>query len=184
MRNAAKYAGPSFIAIDVETATENPATICQIGLVYVANGLITSQTAQLINPETRFREFNADLHGITEAAVRHAPTLPALYPALTRQLNGQVIVSHTGFDPNALSAAAARYHLPAIPATWLDSAQIARQAWPHRYRRRWSLKLIAADLGIDFRHHDAAEDARAAAQIVLAACHHHQVPLSHWQPRR
>ena len=184
MQNATEYAGPSFIAIDVETATENPASICQIGLVRVENGRITGQTAQLVNPETRFREFNADLHGITEAAVRHAPTLPALYPALTRQLNGQTIVSHTGFDPNALSAAAARYGLPAIRATWLDSAQIARQAWPHRYRHRWSLKSIASDLSITFQHHAAADDARAAAQIVLAACREHHVGLAHWLPRR
>lgn len=185
MREGAAFAaGPSFVAVDVETAAENPGSICQIGLVRVRNGRITGQTALLVNPETRFREFNVELHGISELTVRHSPALPAVYPGLARQLAGQVVVSHTGFDRNALSAAAARYGLAEIRADWLDSARVARRAWPRKYRRRWSLGLIAADLGIAFRHHDAAEDARAAAEIVLAACREHNVGLEHWLPRR
>lgn len=175
--------GPSFIAIDVETANENPASICQIGIAQVANGRLQAPTSLLINPQTPFREFNTNLHGITEAAVRNAPPLPAVYPQLMRRLNNQIIVSHTGFDRAALSAAAAKYGLPPIRQPWLDSAQIARKAWPNKYRRRWNLKLIAADLGITFQHHNAAEDARAAAEIILAACRHRQVPLTHWLPQ-
>lgn len=174
--------GPSFIAIDVETANENPASICQIGIVQVTNGRIQTPTSQLINPQTPFREFNTNLHGITEAAVQNAPPLPAIYPRLLRQLSNQIIVSHTSFDRAALTAAAAQYHLPPMRQTWLDSARIARQAWPGKYRRRWNLKLIASDLGITFQHHNAAEDARAAAEIILAACRHRRVPLTHWLP--
>lgn len=175
--------GLSFIAIDVETANENPASICQIGIAQVANGRLQPPTSLLINPQTPFREFNTNLHGITEAAVRNAPPLPAVYPQLMRRLSRQIIVSHTTFDRAALSAAAARYGLPPMRQPWLDSAQIARKAWPNKYRRRWNLKLIAADLGITFQHHNAAEDARAAAEIILAACRHRQVPLTHWLPQ-
>ena len=57
------------------------------------------------------------------------------------------------------------------------------RTWPHRYRRRWSLSLIAGDLGIDFRHHDAAEDARAAGEIVLHACRHTGVDIDGWLER-
>ena len=54
---------------------------------------------------------------------------------------------------------------------WLDSAKIARRAWPERYGRSgYNLANVAADLGISFKHHDALEDARAAAEIVLYAC--------------
>ena len=180
--------GPSFIAIDVATANENPASICQIGTVQVTNGRLQTPTSLLINPQTPFREFNTNRHGIAEAAVRNAPPLPAVYPRLmrqlSRQLSRQIIISHTTFDRAALSAAAAaQYGLPPIRQPWLDSAQIARKAWPNKYRRRWNLKLIAADLGITFRHHNAAEDARAAAEIILAACRRRQVPLTHWLPQ-
>ena len=47
----------------------------------------------------------------------------------------------------------------------------ADRAWPDRYGRKgYGLKNIAANLGIEFRHHDALEDARASAEIVLRAC--------------
>ena len=82
-----------------------------------------------------------------------------------------VLVSHTRFDRVALNRALEGYGLDSIHATWLDSAVIARAAWPERFGRRgWSLANIAGDMGIAFRHHDAVEDARAAGEIVLRAC--------------
>ena len=74
-----------------------------------------------------------------------------------------------------------KYGLEPIQADWLDSASIARRAWPERYRQRgWRLANIAADLGIAFRHHDAVEDARAAAEIVLRACRHTGLDIDGW----
>jgi DNA polymerase-3 subunit epsilon len=57
---------------------------------------------------------------------------------------------------------------------------IARRAWPQKYRRRWNLAAIAGDLGIVFRHHDAAEDARAAGEVVLRACQHTGLDIDAW----
>ena len=92
-----------------------------------------------------------------------------------------MLVSHTPFDQAALDGAMRRYRLAPILATWLDSALIARRAWPERYqRRRASLAIVAGDLGITFRHHDAAEDARAAAEIVLRACLHTGLGVDDW----
>ena len=90
-------------------------------------------------------------------------------------------MSHTPFDRRALDGAMRRYGLAPLRADWLDSAAIARRAWPERYRRRWSLAVIAADLGIAFRHHDAVEDARAAAEIVLRACAHTGRGIDAWR---
>ena len=77
-----------------------------------------------------------------------------------------------------------RYSLRPLRVRWLDSAQIARRAWPERYwRRGWNLANVAADLGISFQHHNALEDARAAAMIVLAACHHTGLDIDEWLSR-
>ena len=74
-----------------------------------------------------------------------------------------------------------RYGLRPLRVRWLDSGQIARRAWPERYRRRgWNLANVAVDLGISFRHHDAVEDARAAAEIVLMACLHTGMDIEDW----
>ncbi len=173
----------TFNAIDVETANANRSSICQVGIVRIRNGEIKEELSELINPESPFSPFNVALHGIDEDAVRDSPTVPQVATKLRSLLEGTVLVSHTAFDRGALDGAMERYGLPPIHATWLDSSWIARRAWPEKYRRRWNLAAIAGDLGIVFRHHDAAEDARAAAEIVLRACRHTGLGIEGWLVR-
>ena len=170
----------TFNVIDVETANADPASICQIGIVRIRAGEIKEQLSVLVNPEAQFNAFNVKLHGIDERTVRGSKTLPQVEPWLRRLLEGTVLVSHTGFDRAALNGAMDRYGLGPIRTTWLDSTMIARRAWPQKYRRRWNLAPIAGDLGIVFRHHDAAEDARAAGEIVLRACRHTGLDIDAW----
>ncbi len=163
----------TFNAIDVETANQRPASICQIGIVQVRRGRIAGSWSALVDPGERFNAFNVRLHGIGPDAVQECPALPDLYPELRALLEGPPLVSHTGFDRAALDEAARKYALAPITARWLDSAMVARRAWPERYARRgYNLARVASDLGIAFQHHDALEDARAAAGIVLYACRH------------
>ena len=170
----------TFNAIDVETANSDPSSICQIGIVSVRDGTIKGQLSLLVNPEAPFNPFNVRLHGISEDTVKDSRTLPQVEYKVRRHLDGTALVSHTPFDRRALDGAMHRYGLKPIRAHWLDSAQIARRAWPQRYRSRWSLALIASDLNIKFRHHDAAEDARAAGEIVLHACQHTGLDIDGW----
>ena len=161
----------TFNLIDVETANADRASICQIGIVHVRDGEIEDQWQTLVNPEGRFDPRNVEIHGIDENDVRNSPTLPDIRDELRSRLRGSVLVSHTSFDRVAFERAMIRYDLEQLQVAWLDSAEIARRAWPDRYGRRgYGLKNIATDLGISFKHHDALEDARAAAEIVLHAC--------------
>ena len=174
----------TFNALDVETANSNSASICQIGIVRVRNGEIKEQLSLLVNPEQPFTARNMSIHGINGDMTRNSATIPGLEPELRRLLEGMPLVSHTGFDRASLDGAMRRYSLRPLRVRWLDSAQTARRAWPERYRRRgWNLANVAADLGISFRHHDALEDARAAAMIVLAACHHTGLDIDGWLSR-
>jgi len=161
----------TFNTIDVETASSDYASICQIGIVFVRNGRIQDQWESLVNPECRFSSRNTRIHGIDDRQVRNSPVLPVLHRELENRLRGSVLVSHTSFDRTALNRAWQRYGLEPIAVRWLDSARIARHTWPDRYARRgYGLGQIAADLNISFRHHDALEDARAASEIVRRAC--------------
>ena len=173
----------TFDAIDVETANSDPSSICQIGIVSFRDGIIKEQTSVLVNPQAEFSAFNVNLHGIDENMVRDCETLPQLEALLRRKLEGRILVSHTSFDRMAMEGAMERYGLSPMGAKWLDSAVVARRAWPKKYRRRWNLALIAADLGISFHHHDAADDARAAGEIVLRACHHTGLDIESWLKR-
>src|SRR6266498_2996827 len=101
----------TFVAVDVETANPDFASICQIGLVKFADGAIVEEWQSLVNPEDDFDSLNVSIHGITEASVAAAPTLPALYGALTHRLNGGLAVCHTAFDRVAIGRSCDRYGL-------------------------------------------------------------------------
>lgn len=175
---------PTFNAIDVETANADRASICQIGIVHVHEGEIVDHWQTLVDPEDWFDPWNVDIHGIDEDDVRGSPTLPEVRSELRRRLRGSVLVSHTSFDRVAFERAMDRYDLEQLQVTWLDSAKIARRAWPERYGQRgYGLKNIAGDLGISFRHHDALEDAKAASEIVLHACAETGLSIEGWLAR-
>lgn len=174
----------TFNSIDVETANADRASICQIGIVHVRDGEIEDQWQTLVNPEDWFDPWNVSIHGIDKNDVRHSPKLPEVRGELCARLRGSVLVSHTSFDRVAFERAMTRYDLEQLQVTWLDSAKIARRAWPESYGRSgYGLKNIANDLDISFRHHDALEDARAAAEIVLRACSSTEIGIEGWMRR-
>ncbi len=171
----------TFNSIDVETANADRASICQIGIVHVRDGEIKDQWQTLINPEDWFDPWNVSIHGIDRNDVRNSPTLPEVRGELRSRLLGSVLVSHTSFDRVAFERAMTRYNLEQLQVTWLDSAKIARRTWPESYGRSgYGLKNIAKDLNISFKHHDAMEDARTAAEIVLRACAATETDIDGW----
>lgn len=171
MRPADLPQGPyRFIALDVETASRAPGSICQIGLglVDALGGVETYAT--YVNPEQDFAPFNIDLHGIGPDTVRHAPTFPEAWAALHPLLNTHHLVQHSGFDQKAIEAACHLHGLDVPDLSWSDSVKIARRAWPEfKGNGGHGLGHLKQALGLAFHHHDAGEDARAAAEVVLLA---------------
>ena len=157
----------TFNAIDVETANTDSGSICQIGITHVVDGEIAEVWSTLVNPEASFDRMNVRLHRISARTVVDSPTIPALSGELRRRLDGTILVSHTAFDRVAMGRAMDRYGLPSLEVTWLDSARIAKAAWP-RLRSR-SLASMAKKLRIEFRHHNAGDDSMVSARIVLRA---------------
>ena len=175
---------PTFNSIDVETANADRASICQIGIVHVRDGEIEDRWQTLVNPEDWFDPWNTSIHGIEETDVRSSPTLPEVREELRARLRGSILVSHTAFDRVAFERAMMRYNLEQLQVAWLDSAKIARRAWPENFGRAgYGLKNVAKELGISFRHHDALEDAGAAAEIVLRACQTTGSDIEEWLRR-
>ena len=163
----------SFHAVDVETANVNRASICQIGIVTVQDGQITQEWQSLVNPEDWFDPYNVAIHGISAHTVQQSPTMPELRAELSARFTLPTVVSHSAFDRIAFERAFARYALEPLPIRWRDSALVARRVWPEQYAQRgYGLKNIATDLGITFHHHDALEDARTCARILLHAYAH------------
>lgn len=170
----------NFIALDVETANADFASICQIGLVEFVDGKPVKQLHWLINPEDYFDPFNTSLHGIDERTVRDASPWRVLHKPIKEFLDKKIIIHHMPFDMLSLRRVSEKYGLPTIECRWLDSARVARRAWEKYSQRGYALANLAADFGIQFRHHRADEDARVAGEVVVRAIQETGISLEDW----
>lgn len=171
---------PDFIAVDVETANRDAASICQIGFASFAGARLLDNWSWLINPQTWFSTHNIAVHGIHAADVAEAPTWGEVLPQIVTLFADRIVVSHTAFDVTAIGRASERIGQPPPAARWLDSARVARRAYPQFARRGFGLGNLSRHLGIEFAHHDAGEDARAAGYVVLAAVAERGIGVADW----
>ncbi len=169
-----------FIAIDVETANRDMASICQIGLVRYRQGELVEEWMTYVNPQDYFHGFNINIHGIQAAMVQDAPTFGEIAEKLYAFCDRHIVVSHTGFDRAAICRAAEKHDLVYPDWVWLDSAQVVRRVWKQFSRRGYGLKNICSHLGYEFTHHDALEDAKAAAHVMLKAMEVSRLNLNDW----
>jgi DNA polymerase-3 subunit epsilon len=159
--------GPTFVALDFETADYAPDSACALGLVRVENHQIVQRTYSLIKPPRRRFVFTY-LHGITWEDVAYQPTFGELWPTYSPMLEGiDFLAAHNAsFDRSVLHmcCAAAGLEPPRIP--FECTVRLARQTWKIKPTK---LNNVCDHLGITLKHHHAASDAEACALIVIAA---------------
>ncbi|WP_313894042.1 exonuclease domain-containing protein [Psychrobacillus sp.] len=157
-----------FVAIDFETANSLRTSVCSIGIVRVKNGKIKEEIHTLINPLSEFHYYNTQIHGITEDMVMSAPTFEEFWPDFKGFVENQTIIAHNAsFDISVLKASLDNFHESYPAFEYGCSYQMAKKVWPNLYNHK--LSTVANYLGISLRHHDALEDARAAARITIEA---------------
>ena len=173
-----------FVALDVETAdSAYPESICQIGLAIVRNGEIVETACHLVHTPHKFAWWQRQNLKIEESAIAAAPSFFQIAQSISTHMRGPVF-SHTSYDKLAVARASTLAGHSFGETEWLDSAQVVRRAWPDRYGQTgYGLKAVAADLGIEFAHHDAGEDARAVAAIIIRASVEHGLDLDGWRNR-
>ena len=158
-----------FVAVDVETANADMASICSIGAAIYENDRLVSEWYSLINPQDFFDGLNISIHGIDESMVAESPTYGDLSGTIGQLLDDTVVVTHTHFDRVAMHQAARLWTVEPPRCTWLDSAMVARRAWAECARSGYGLANVCKRIGYEFQHHNALEDAKAAGQVLLAA---------------
>ena len=102
---------------------------------------------------------------------------------MRRRLDDQIVGCHTMFDRHAFGAVCRLLGEPSLDVRWLDTASVVRKTWTQFSRRGYKLDNIAEYLGITFQHHDALEDAHAAAQLLLQAIEETGVSVEEWYAR-
>lgn len=172
-----------FLAIDVETANADMASICQIGVAGYKNGNLKFEWKSYIDPEDEFDWINIGIHGITEETVAGAPRFFEAANPLRTVLEGNIVVCHTHFDRVALNRAFQKNNINPPNCHWLDSARVARRTWPECARKGYGLSALCQMLGYEFQHHDALEDAKASAYILMQACEKNGLSINEWLVR-
>lgn len=157
------------IAIDFETANEQRASPCAVGLAWIEDGIVTRTAYRLIRPpQMRFAPGNVRIHGIRPRDVEGASEFPAVLDEFLADLSGTLLLAHNAaFDMGVITASAAHYgrRIPAL--RYACTRWIGKRAWPGEPSH--GLAALARRAGIAFRHHHAEEDAFACAKVALAA---------------
>ncbi|MVU82273.1 hypothetical protein GPX89_34180 [Nocardia sp. ET3-3] len=163
-------AGLSFAAIDVETANSARGSICAVGVTVVRDGRRGDTASWLCRPPAGldfFNWHNIRVHGISAAMVADQPEFAQRWPEVVGLVGELPVIAHNaGFDSGAIREACGRSGIQAPAWSFGCSLALARR---HLNLDSYRLPNVAAALGIDFtNHHDAAADAAAAADIVIA----------------
>jgi DNA polymerase III subunit epsilon len=150
----------TFTAFDIETATNQSSSICQIGLVIVENGLITSENSYLKQPpENVFDARHSCIHGIDSLKTKEMPTFPSVWARIKEKFIGTLLIAHNAsFDLNILRSTLIYYNLP-CPQFECDCTF---------KMTGMKLKALAESFQITMsKHHDALSDAKTCAQAYM-----------------
>lgn len=168
-----------FIALDFETASNEPYSACSLGLAFVKNSKVVESKYYLIKPPCKFSPYNTKVHGLTEDNVKQSPTFKDLWPEIYGLIKNTLLVAHSAkFDIGVLIACCNFYDLPLPHFQYIDSIDLFRSAYPTH--QKGSLDYCSNLLSITLEnHHNAKEDAIACAHIAIKSIKRIQkLPLS------
>ena len=173
----------AFVAVDVETANADMSSICQIGIASYIQDTLLDEWETLIDPEDYFDGMNVSIHGIDEAMVEGSPVLSDIASKIYEFLDNRVTVCHTHFDRVAFQQAFNKYDIRPPNCTWLDSACVTRRTWKEFSQKGYGLASVCEFLGYNFKHHNALEDAKAAAHVLTSAMQKTNLDVDGWLKR-
>lgn len=161
----------NFVAIDVETANNEPSSICAIGAVKVIDGYIVDRFYELVKPEPEYylRHFTENIHGIGPADTENARCFAHVWEDLGPFIGNLPLVAHNkAFDERCIRAAFRTYSMDYPDYKFYCTLQKARQVIPRTLLSSYSLPYLCEFLAIPFyNHHDALADAEAAAKVAM-----------------
>lgn len=164
--------GMDFVAVDFETASAQRASVCQVGLTRVVDGVVESEASWLVVPPTgadAFSPHNVMIHHITPAIVRrYGISWEDSLERFEELVDGFPLVAHNAPFDRSVFERATRYVGFGVPRhRWEDTVRLARRHCRDLPNHR--LPTVAGHFGLgDFTHHDACADARTCALITTA----------------
>lgn len=158
-----------FTAIDFETANGFRGSPCAVGLTKVRGGAVVEEASWLMRPpenHDRFDHHNVRIHGITPEDVAGLPRFGELFPEIGAFIGGDVLAAHNAaFDLGVIRSGLEVSGLPGPAYDYVCTVMLSRRCYSLVSN---SLPFAAEEAGVPLlNHHDAAEDARACAGILI-----------------
>lgn len=170
-----------FVAIDLETATDKPESICQIGIALVKNGEIIETQSWLVRPpKNEYLKANINIHGITPEMTEKAPGFTKLHSILFKYLDNKPLAAHYAyFDSMCLNSAMRRTRKDELTIPYfIDSCIAARREYPSLENHK--LPTVCKHLNVNLiNHHEATSDALACAEILIKIGKSPRISLDH-----
>lgn len=165
-----------FVALDFEMANPKRGSIIQIGLQRVIGGELESSACEPVRPHPTLAAFAPrvmQVHGLGPEYVRGAQGFPQILDrlwAFTDEGQLPIVAHNASVERSAIEQACLAWEEEVPEFTYHCTMQAAKVILAPQYAGPYGLEPLAAHagLGTDFRHHDAGEDARITAQLVLA----------------
>lgn len=161
--------GLDFTAIDFETANGFRGSPCAVGLSKVRGGVVVEEASWLMRPpenHDRFDYHNVRIHGIRPEDVAGLPRFGELFPEIGAFIGGDVLAAHNAaFDLGVIRSGLEVSGLPGPAYDYVCTVMLSRRCYSLVSN---SLPYAAEEAGVPLvNHHDAAEDARACAGILI-----------------
>jgi len=161
--------GLDFTAIDFETANGFRGSPCAVGLTKVRGGHVVDEASWLMRPPANHDHFeyhNVRIHGIRAEDVAGAPRFGELFPEIGAFIGGDVLAAHNAaFDLGVIRSGLEVSGLPGPAYDYVCTVMLSRRCYSLVSN---SLPFAAEEAGVPLvNHHDAAEDARACAGILI-----------------
>lgn len=158
-----------FTAVDFETANGFRGSPCAVGLSRVRQGQIVEEAFWLMRPPAGYDHFdprNISIHGVTPEQVAGQPRFAEIFPQIEHFLGQDVLVAHNAaFDTGVLRSALEVSACPIPEYTYACTVILSRRSYS---LPSYSLPFVAEAAGVELiNHHDAVEDARACAGIMI-----------------
>ena len=157
-----------FIAIDFETANQQPSSVCSVGVVMVRNGQIVDSFYSLIQPEPNYYNYWCQrVHGISESDTEDAPVFSKVWQQLEEIATIPFVAHNARFDEGCLKAVFRVYQMDYPDYRFYDTLTASRRQFG-RSLPNHQLHTVAAACGYNLEnHHHALADAEACAAIAL-----------------
>jgi len=158
-----------FTAIDFETANGFRGSACSVGLSKVRNGVVVEEASWLMRPPAGhdvFDHHNVRIHGIRPEHVAGRPRFGELFPEIGAFIGEDILAAHNAaFDLGVIRSGLEVSGLPGPAYDYVCTVMLSRRCYSLVSN---SLPYAAEEAGVPLvNHHDAAEDARACAGILI-----------------